>query len=299
MTTDSAIVGHKAPPRPNSTGPLPTFLIIGAPRAATTSVAGHLAAHPDVFVPPLKEMAFFDSSERYERGLDWYRQQFRAAGTATAVGEASPYYMSVPNAIPRIASNLPDVRLVAILRNPVDRAYSHWWLNRCWGTERREFYEAVFREAAGLDAPARYLGNGRYATHLKHICEYLPRSQLLVVFFEAFRANPQGVLAEICEFIGVNPTGVPPHADEPLNQPHRARALRVWPGLPGSRRFLILEAARYRAGGLGRVVRAIDKCLVAPAPYPEMDPTVRSHLVQWYEGPNAALSAWLGTDLPW
>src|SRR5688572_14326389 len=112
---------------------LPDFLIVGAMRSGTTSLHKYLQAHPDVFVASGKEVHFFD--RRYGRGLDWYRSRFAGVTTERVVGEATPAYMYDENAIARIAHDLPDARLIVVLRNPVDRAYSHYWRNRSRGRE--------------------------------------------------------------------------------------------------------------------------------------------------------------------
>jgi hypothetical protein len=107
-----------------SAGRLPTFCIIGAMKAGTTSLAAWLDEHPDVHIAPQKETLFFNTPYNFWLGVDWYREQFAAAGDAHAVGDATPL-MQNPLAVRHMADLLPDAKLVAILRNPVDRAYSH------------------------------------------------------------------------------------------------------------------------------------------------------------------------------
>src|SRR5437764_7156012 len=113
--------------------PLPNFFIIGAMRSGTTSLTRYLNAHPDVFVAPGKELHFFD--QRFDRGLDWYRDCFERAAGQRAIGEATQSYMYDAEAMTRLAVTVPKARLLAILRNPVDRAWSHYWLNRALALE--------------------------------------------------------------------------------------------------------------------------------------------------------------------
>src|ERR1051326_983405 len=115
---------------------LPTFLIIGAGRSGTTSLARYLGSHPHVFMARAKEMHFFDSDSKTR---EWYRPRFAEARRQTAVGEATPNYLYEPAAIKRMAAIVPEARLIAILRDPVDRAYSHYWQNRSLGKETMTF----------------------------------------------------------------------------------------------------------------------------------------------------------------
>src|SRR5437762_2920456 len=108
--------------RRSQKGGLPNFLIIGAPRSATTSTALYLSQHPEVHIAPQKEVNFFDLE--FHRGLDWYRAQFDRVEDGQVVGEASPNYMFSEDAVQRMAALLPDAKLIAILREPVSRAYS-------------------------------------------------------------------------------------------------------------------------------------------------------------------------------
>lgn len=109
-----------------SPGRLPTFLIIGTQKSATRWLRYNLGRHPDVFTPKVSEVSFFDVN--YDKGLDWYRSHFADAGDAKAVGESTPGYTMWTRrprrCAKRIAADLPDARLLAILRNPVDRCYS-------------------------------------------------------------------------------------------------------------------------------------------------------------------------------
>src|SRR4051812_42429120 len=105
----------------------PDFLIVGAAKAGTTSLAAYLAEHPDVFMARRKELHFFGREKEYRRGWEWYCSHFEGAGDARAVGEATPDYMWRERAVERIAQDLPKARIIATLRHPVDRAYSHYW----------------------------------------------------------------------------------------------------------------------------------------------------------------------------
>jgi hypothetical protein len=134
-------------------GRLPNFLIAGAPRCGTTSLALWLGEHPEVFVSTPKELHFFNRTEYWERGPEWYAQQFAGAGDVPAAGEGTPNYLLLPHAIERIATTLPGVRIIACLREPVSRAYSTWHLHRAIGIEARPFEVAIEQELAASRDP--------------------------------------------------------------------------------------------------------------------------------------------------
>src|SRR4051812_47155826 len=111
---------------PELEGRLPDYLIIGAPRSGTTALSKYLAAHPDVFLSNPKELDFFDRQEPTPDALAAYARHFAGATADEVAGEATPTYLHSPAAVARMAQTVPDARLVAILRNPIDRAYSHY-----------------------------------------------------------------------------------------------------------------------------------------------------------------------------
>src|SRR6266568_8270036 len=120
--------------------PLPNFLIVGAMKSGTSSLWSYLRSHPQVFMPDMKEPMFFVEKKNWSKGLDWYRGLFDDAGEAVAIGEASqPYTMahSFPGVPGRIVSLIPDVKIIYVLRHPVERMRSHYLHDRVIGTETR------------------------------------------------------------------------------------------------------------------------------------------------------------------
>jgi len=273
---------------------LPTFLIAGVPKAGTSALAAYLSAHPDVFMSAEKELHFFDRPPRGER---WYRSNFDRAGDAKAIGEATPTYVLTRVALERMHAMLPEVRLIVLMRNPVDRAYSHYWWNRALN-ERRDFATAVRAEMSGgpsdrpLPPDARpgywsYTGGGRYAELLRRVCEHYPRERVLAVVSEELRSSPDGVYREVCRFLGVSDAYAPPNLGEVVNPAYRLRS-------PKLREMML----RYRAWKrLPRgLANAIDRVNRAPLRYPPMDPALRAELVEWFTPANDALASWLSRD---
>ena len=209
---------------------LPDFLIIGAQKAGTTALYAYLRWHPAVLGPSWKEVSYFD--RHHHRGDEWYRGQFpnglrtrlmeRRAGVRPAVGEASPSYIFHPLAPVRVAALLPEARLIALVRNPVDRAFSHYQHEVALGRERLSFEQALAREdertKGELERMERepsyfshawwdftYASRGLYAEQLERWLAAFPREQLLILATEDLAERPRDTYAQVLEFLGVPP----------------------------------------------------------------------------------------------
>ncbi len=215
-------------PRRNRIGPLrllsgparrlPDFIIVGAQKCGTTALYAYLEQHPDVASALTKEIHFFDNN--YHRGLSWYRAHFppRMFRRRTT-GEASPSYLVHPLAPSRIRATVPDVRLIVLLRNPADRAYSHFHHNARKGRERRTFDEAVTREAERLRDNVdhvlgdvdyfvthyqfSYLLRGIYASQLERWMKHFPPERLLILENRDLLEDPQPTFHRTLEFLGL------------------------------------------------------------------------------------------------
>ena len=267
-------------------GVLPNFLIIGVQKSGTTSLMHYLNAHPDVFVP-LNEIHYFDWN--FDRGVDWYKAHFADVTTEHAVGEKTPEYIYYDQVPARMVEILPEPRLIVILRNPVDRAYSHYWFNRTRGSEPLEFTEALAAEperlAAGdILARARYsyLDRGHYLAQIQRVCEYYPRSALKVILLEDLRDARLETFHSISRFLEVDDTFIPANLEVMKNRFVKFRSMRLRSPI---RRFPHLF--RRIAGRLN----------IRYSSYPPLDPSVREKLSKYFEEDNVALETWLGRDL--
>jgi hypothetical protein len=201
---------------------LPGFLVIGTKRGGSTSLYEYLVRHPDVTGCLLKKGShYFDVN--FSRGSSWYRSVFPLdAGRRAITGEASPYYMFHPLAPQRIAATLPQARLIAVLRDPVDRAWSHYQYERRLGSEELPFLDALQREPERLEGEVErmvvepgyagfayrhfsYLARGRYAEQLERVYAAVPPSQVLVLQSEAMFADPGAELNRVWRFLGLEP----------------------------------------------------------------------------------------------
>jgi len=203
-----------------SVRPLPDFLILGAQKAGTTALYAYLRWHPQISGPSFKEVSFFD--RHYVRGERWYRAHLPARRSGTIVGEASPSYLFHPLAPQRVAQLLPHARLIALLRNPVDRAFSHYQHEVALGREPLTFEEAIDREDERMQGEVEhmlrdpeyfseawwnytYLARGQYAAQLERWFQAFPRERLLVLLTDELADDPAGTHRRVLEFLGVEP----------------------------------------------------------------------------------------------
>jgi hypothetical protein len=223
---------------------LPGFLIVGAQRCGTTTMYHALSQHPQVLKPILhKGVHYFDES--YGRGIGWYRGHFplrararRAAGPGGAAGmtfESSPYYMFHPLAAQRIARDLPGVKLIVLVRDPVERAYSAHAHESARGYEREPFERALELEPSRLAGEAArmvadptyashsyqhhaYRARGRYIEQLERLGELVGRGRIHVVDSAAFWADPEPSFRALLDFLGL------PHYGGIAFERHNARS---------------------------------------------------------------------------
>ncbi|BCB76180.1 sulfotransferase [Phytohabitans flavus] len=197
-------------------GALPGFLIVGAQRSGTTSLHSYLAAHPQVRAASGKELQYF--SLHYGRGERWYRGHFPPPSEETVSFEASPLYLFHPEAPSRAAATLPDGRYIALLRDPVERAWSHYLHTRSYGQEPLDFADALAAEqdrvAASPDGWRRYsyAARGRYAEQLERWFAHVPRERIHVIRSEDMYADPAEVYAEVLAFLDLEPFTPPEFA---------------------------------------------------------------------------------------
>ena len=256
---------------------LPTFLVIGAQKSGTTALYRHLQQHPGVAEPLRKEINFF--CWEYPRGTGWYRAHFPRESTrrrmldehgAFATGDTTSNYLFHPLAARRALEVVPQAKVLAILRNPVDRAYSHYHHNRL--RRRREplerFEDALDAEERRLQGEAgkiranadsrgrdqwhrTYLARGIYADQLPAWLEVFPREQVLVISTEQYRSQPRETYGRILRFL----------------------ELPEW------------KHARFDTHNTNR--------------YSEMDPRTRERLVEFFRPHNQRLYDLLGTTFDW
>ncbi len=263
---------------------LPEFIIIGAVKAATTWTSTNLARNPRLFVPG-PEPHFFSSE--YHRGSDWYSEFFEEAEEGAVIGEKSADYLAHAEAARRISAMLPDVRLVAQLRNPIDRAYSDYCMLYRRGTVT-DSPEAYF--SATSDIGRRFLEGGLYATHLSRFFDRFPRENIMIFPFEDVSARPRDVLVNVSEFIGVEPYV----EDQMLQSSENDSATPILP-LPMRKALKPFKAAV--AGLRGKAWFETARGVFArPVRYPALSAEAHQRLVAFYEDDIQKLGGLTGRD---
>lgn len=199
---------------------LPTFLVVGAMKAGTTSLHAYLASHPDITMSEPKELDFFVVEKHWSRGVDWYASHFAHADADAPRGETSPNYTKHPTfaGVPeRIAQVLPDVRLVYLVRDPIERMRSHLEHAVRHGAEARRI-DVELLENPHLQACSRY--GEQLAHHLRH----MPADRVLVLPSARLRTDTRSSVRRVVEFVGADPDRLP----DPLpTEQHRSRDTRT------------------------------------------------------------------------
>jgi len=194
---------------------LPDFIICGAQKAGTTTLFNYLDQHPEICTSKIKEVHFFDWNNMYNKGLTWYETQFEHCNENKVIGEASPYYMFVPEVPRRIKKDIEHVKLIFILRNPTDRAYSHYWHEVRSGWETSSFEDAIKLEAERIKRNSVYLNHysylerGKYFVQLERFSKYFAKNQLFILKLEDLKRNKKKKLCELFSFLDVNTNYLP------------------------------------------------------------------------------------------
>ena len=193
---------------------LPNFFVAGAQKCGTTSLHEYLSRHPDIYLPRIKETKHFAIDERYEKGMGHYESTFYGAWRGEkAVGEVDPDYLYFETALDRIAANikLSELKFIFILRNPTERAFSHYLMTYRRGREPLSFEEAILKEPERIrkDFDSRmhysYLDRGRYLKQLTRFAERVDSSRICVLLSEDLKKKPWDTLRTCFDFLGVDP----------------------------------------------------------------------------------------------
>jgi hypothetical protein len=290
---------------PNGSGEegWPNLFIAGVPKAGTRSLAYALGEHPDVFVPYVDCPRFFlnldiDKSRarffRITQTKEEYLSLFASGHDSRYRCDASVEYVFHEDSMLRIRDVSPDARLVVILRDPVERAYSHYLNDVREGLETRTFLDAVREQIKTPEAqpwPSRYVAYGHYVEGLRHAREIFG-SRLLIVTFEEVATAGDAVLSQVAEFLGLDREGFPAtlghHNRAAIPRNELARRLMGSGSLRRVSRVLVPPGARH----------AVRRALVG-GEAPVMDEWSRALLVDEYRDERSALAELLGREPDW
>jgi hypothetical protein len=283
------------------------FVCIGAQKCGTTFVDSALRAHPEIQIPASKELHFFSAKGEYkteggyaqcnaDRDVEWYKQQFIADDRKK--GEISTHYIFDPESAARIRTAFPDMRVFAVLRNPVKRAFSQYNMERYKTCKESRSLKTIIVEEPGNEILAR----GLYAKQVTAFLDQFPDDQLRIYLFEDMTSDPASFFKDLFEFIGVNPSVVPPAMHKRMNTSRKVRFAFI----PRTVRFVRESLERI---GLRGFVRAMNKAGAAkqlrifnnrynqvPMKF-EMSPDDQAALQRYYADDIAQLEQLLNRDL--
>lgn len=272
--------------------PKPTAIGIGAQKCASSWIHAVLAAHPQAAVAREKELDFF--SYYYDRGYRWYESLFDEASPATVHFENSPSYFHDPRTPERVRAYDPQMKILLLLRDPVERAYS----NHLHEVIKGHIPNLSFEE--GLANNPSYLDQSRYGTHLSRWLDVFPAGQVQVMLAENIKADPAGQARRVYEFLGIDPEFTTGLLSERRNESDRARLpwLRNLLRAQGDRmRRMGLEEQLMRVKKLGPVRKLLDANRVdVRQEVPAMSPDTRKRLTQELGDEMQRLAALIGRD---
>ena len=292
---------------------MPNFLIIGAAKSGTTSLYYYLKQHPQIYMSPKKELRFFalegtrpdfrgPNDEPLNRDaittVEEYRKYFEGAGDAKACGEASPFYLSSPEAALNIRRHVPDAKLIAVLRHPAERAHSSFMHMVRDGFEPLADFAAALRDedrriAAGWSYVWHYKRRGFYAEQLQHYVRLFDAGRIKIYLYEDFCADPRRLLRDIFGFLGVDEDFAPDISTKHnVSGVAKNRALQNFLVGRGAVKSLVEmfvpERLRLRAGAAVRNSNVVPK---------QLDPTLRAGLIEDYREDILRLQELIGRDL--
>jgi hypothetical protein len=314
---------------PDSASRLPNFFLVGAGKGGTTSFYHYLDQHPDIFMSPIKEPSYFaselrpenfvpefrralqrelEATRKYLKGpmtekrfggpvVDWddYGLLFRNARTQTAIGEASVSYLWSKTAARNIAARIPDARIMMILRNPVERAFSQYHHAVTGGWLRTSFHDqlqiSLRTGSESFDVLNPHLAYGLYYEQVRRYLDLFPAEKVKIFLYDDYRDHPRRVLAETFQFLGVDP-------NEPLDLTKRSLEPRV----PRS----LLAARLLKGSGLWQPLAsaapdffkpAMKRAMLRPRASLIMEPRDQQTLLEYYREDVGKLADLLGRDL--
>ena len=283
----------------------PDFIGIGTPKAATSWLFTCLGEHPDICAAEDKELDFF-FEPNFSRGQEWYESRFTHCNGKIA-GEFTPTYLHRKGVAERIHSLYPHAKLIAVLRNPVERFlsefYFHYGLGRHDFTDPRDLPKEKYE---------KILKRGRYGEHLEHFYTLFPKEQVLVLIYEDIKKDPAAVMRQVFKFLGVQDSFVPPSllTKENVTGNNRARSRSLKRAY--YREFESISRSRHREKifnilrtlGIGQFVKFVMR--INNRPTSKVTPTekkvdgeLREKLYRSYEADIKKLEELLGKPLSW
>jgi hypothetical protein len=287
---------------------MPDFLIIGAAKSGTTTLYEYLCQHPKIYMSHPKEPDFFALDSHYAKGLEWYSSLFSDAKPDGICGEASTTYSRLqqhPQAAKRIAQNLPNVKLIYIMRHPVERAYS-FYVHRLKGARHKPELAVpnTFEEA--IEQQSEFLDSSYYLQQIEEYLQFFPKESFLFLLMEDLIKNPVGTVNQVFNFIGADPQ-VDLNSDSPIvankasDNPAwfvRSQLMSPFKALPGAKAIGSLLPKNFKNLAYQAIERLnYDSWVKQQYLPPPMLPETRQKLLAQFAEPNQKLAEFLNRDL--
>ena len=286
----------------------PDFIIIGAAKSGTTTLYKYLCRHPQIFMSTPKEPDFFAVDAHYAKGMEWYSSLFAQAKPGQICGEASTTYsrwQQHPHAAARIAKALPNVKLIYIMRHPIDRAYS-FYLHRLKGARHKPELAVLKTFEKTIAQQSEFLDSSYYLEQIERYLQFFPRESFLFLLLEDLYQQPAATLKKILRFINADPNidliqdglvKANKANDHPewLVKKQLMAPLKAIPGVGLLSKILPVEA-RDRAYSIVKKI-SYQKWQERQYVPPAMESATRDRLLNLYHQPNQELANFLNRDL--
>ena len=278
---------------------LPNLVGCGAGKSGTTSLHYYLSQHPQIYMAPVKETHYF--SKNFAKGENWYRSHFEGWTRESIIGEFSTTYMNYPAVPGRIADLIPEAKLLFLLRNPIERAYSNYWFSVSIGQQAPDrAFSDVIRTQRGNQL---YVSTGFYYDLLSGFLKYFDRKQIYILITEELKKEPMQQMSLCYQYLGIDPSFIPN-----LNQKFNVTVTPVkkWKK-KGDHNWLVLKRAirpfflRFPTS-IRRRLSKLEQLFRLQMFNEERPPILqedRDYLADIFQEHNRKLADFLGRELPW
>jgi len=278
----------------------PDFVCVGAMRSGTTTLWHELGAHPQIFLPDTKELHFFD--RHFDKGMAYYSAFFQAAAPHQVCGEITPAYMFFETARRRLHAALPDAKIIVILRDPVQRAWSHYRFSVLRGIENLSFAKAIETEKQRLALSDQnrvqfsYTERGKYADQLEALHALYGSQKVYTIFLDELKSQRRNVLEGLQSFLSLDMV-FPPSAGKFIA--NKGRKYPTYPALHyHTKKLLRLQGGAVQRRAIRKLARGVNAWNLADR-IPELPENISALLRQKFDPYDTRLEALVDRAVPW
>ncbi len=287
---------------------LPNFFIVGTQKGGTTSLKYYLELHPEVYIHSQKECKFFVRSDLYANGFSFFKKYFYSCKEQKAIGLVDPDIMFFEEALERMKQciDFSSAKFIFILRDPVERAFSHYLMTYRRGLEPLSFEEAIEKEDERLSKGGffekmhySYVSRGFYLRQIKRFLPYIKRSQMLFLLTEELKKDPLNTLKKIFEFLNVSSNFIPPNINVQYHKATVPKSVSLLRAMKSKNKIkkviirLLIPSSRIRRS----IYEFIDRLNQTERIDIVLKEDIKRRLAKIYESENKNLSEFLGIDL--